>query len=113
MTYSRGAKFLLGSLFRRRLNTYGKLKPRSYTFSTFNRHLIANVRDVIDTNSVVYASTIFTRNFSMGGSSEQMNLIKQLRERTCAPIKDVKSSLVACDWDLGTKVTSHFMVFFF
>lgn len=32
--------------------------------------------------------------------SEQMNLIKKLRERTSAPIKDVKSSLVSCDWDI-------------
>ncbi|OMO78824.1 Translation elongation factor EFTs/EF1B [Corchorus olitorius] len=29
-----------------------------------------------------------------------MSLIKQLRERTCAPIKDVKASLVECNWDI-------------
>ncbi|CAO2201394.1 unnamed protein product [Urochloa humidicola] len=29
-----------------------------------------------------------------------MNLIKQLRERTSAPIKDVKASLVSCNWDI-------------
>jgi len=29
-----------------------------------------------------------------------MNLIKQLRQRTSAPIKDVKASLVACNWDI-------------
>lgn len=34
-------------------------------------------------------------------STEQMNLIKQLRERTSAPIKDVKAALVECDWDIG------------
>ncbi|KAM0939568.1 putative translation elongation factor EFTs/EF1B, UBA-like superfamily [Dioscorea sansibarensis] len=33
-------------------------------------------------------------------ASEQVNLIKQLRERTSAPIKDAKSSLVACNWDI-------------
>ncbi|XVF31971.1 hypothetical protein REPUB_Repub17cG0041400 [Reevesia pubescens] len=33
-------------------------------------------------------------------SSEQMSLIKQLRERTSAPIKDVKASLVDCNWDI-------------
>lgn len=33
-------------------------------------------------------------------ASEQMNLIKQLRERTSAPIKEVKSALVACNWDI-------------
>ncbi|CAK9151816.1 unnamed protein product [Ilex paraguariensis] len=32
--------------------------------------------------------------------SEQMNLIKQLRERTSAPIKDVKSALIDCNWDI-------------
>lgn len=33
-------------------------------------------------------------------AAEQMNLIRQLRERTSAPIKDVKSSLVSCNWDI-------------
>ncbi|KAF3335504.1 elongation factor Ts [Carex littledalei] len=33
-------------------------------------------------------------------ASEQMNLIRQLRERTSAPIKDVKSALVGCNWDI-------------
>ncbi|KAG0463115.1 hypothetical protein HPP92_021591 [Vanilla planifolia] len=33
-------------------------------------------------------------------SSDQMDLIKQLRERTSAPIKDVKSALVGCNWDI-------------
>uniref|UniRef100_A0ACD5WUB9 Uncharacterized protein n=1 Tax=Avena sativa TaxID=4498 RepID=A0ACD5WUB9_AVESA len=33
-------------------------------------------------------------------ASEQMTLIKQLRERTSAPIKDVKASLVSCNWDI-------------
>ncbi|CAA3027016.1 elongation factor Ts, mitochondrial [Olea europaea subsp. europaea] len=43
----------------------------------------------------------FTRNYSSQASTpEQMNLIKQLRERTSAPIKDVKSALIACDWDI-------------
>ncbi|KAF8783787.1 hypothetical protein HU200_000225 [Digitaria exilis] len=44
---------------------------------------------------------IFPRRFSsQASSSEQMNLIKQLRERTSAPIKDVKASLVNCNWDI-------------
>jgi len=44
---------------------------------------------------------MFHRRFSSQvSSSEQMNLIKQLRERTSAPIKDVKASLVSCDWDI-------------
>ncbi|CAI0552200.1 unnamed protein product [Linum tenue] len=44
----------------------------------------------------------FLRRFSSQGpaSGEQMSLIKQLRERTSAPIKDVKASLVECNWDI-------------
>lgn len=40
---------------------------------------------------------------------DQMSLIKQLRQRTSAPIKDVKASLVECNWDIG----KHFFFFFF
>lgn len=44
----------------------------------------------------------FTRSYSSEvSSSEQVNLIKQLRDRTSAPFKEVKSSLVACNWDIG------------
>lgn len=44
---------------------------------------------------------VFVRSYATElSSSEQMSLIKQLRERTSAPIKDVKSSLVECNWDL-------------
>lgn len=34
--------------------------------------------------------------------SNQMALIKQLREQTGAPIADVKSALQQAEWDLGT-----------
>lgn len=44
----------------------------------------------------------FTQKYSSEVSgSEQVNLIKQLRERTSAPMKEVKSSLVASNWDIG------------
>lgn len=48
---------------------------------------------------------IFSRSFSaeVSSSSNQMNLIKQLRERTSAPIKDVKAALIQCNWDIGPK----------
>ncbi|KAH0774503.1 hypothetical protein KY290_011640 [Solanum tuberosum] len=39
-------------------------------------------------------------------SSEQMNLIKLLRERTSAPIKEVKAALVTSNWDIG-KCATH------
>ena len=34
-------------------------------------------------------------------ASEQMNLIRQLREKTSAPIKEVEAALVSCNWDIG------------
>lgn len=33
-------------------------------------------------------------------SMEQMNLIKRLRERTSAPIKEVKAALITSNWDI-------------
>lgn len=55
----------------------------------------------------------FLRGFSSEAPavSDQMSLIKQLRERTSAPIKDVKASLVECNWDLGTiSIRSFFLL---
>lgn len=44
---------------------------------------------------------IFPRRFSAEApASEHMNLIKQLRERTSSPIKDVKAALIDCNWDI-------------
>ncbi|KAK3217727.1 hypothetical protein Dsin_011697 [Dipteronia sinensis] len=45
---------------------------------------------------------LISRQFSdqAPAGTEQMNLIKQLRERTSAPIKDVKLALVDCNWDI-------------
>ncbi|KAF6170299.1 hypothetical protein GIB67_042989 [Kingdonia uniflora] len=44
---------------------------------------------------------IFMRGFSIEVVAlEQLNLIKQLRERTSAPIKDVKTALVGCNWNI-------------
>ncbi|KAF5741347.1 putative elongation factor ts [Tripterygium wilfordii] len=46
--------------------------------------------------------TLLSRRFTsqVSATSDQMNLIKQLRERTSAPIKDVKLALVDCNWDI-------------
>lgn len=45
---------------------------------------------------------LISRNFSdqAPAATEQVNLIKQLREQTSAPMKDVKLALVDCDWDI-------------
>ncbi|PKI66823.1 hypothetical protein CRG98_012829 [Punica granatum] len=37
---------------------------------------------------------------SGAGSADQMSLIRQLRERTSAPIKEVKAALIDCQWDI-------------
>ncbi|KAH7533902.1 hypothetical protein FEM48_Zijuj04G0180800 [Ziziphus jujuba var. spinosa] len=43
----------------------------------------------------------FFRRFSVEASSiDQVSLIRQLRERTSAPIKDVKAALIASNWDI-------------
>ncbi|GMN28267.1 hypothetical protein TIFTF001_001986 [Ficus carica] len=46
-------------------------------------------------------SLIFRRRFgSEASAADQMGLIRQLRERTSAPMKDVKAALVGCNWDI-------------
>ncbi|KAJ0989733.1 hypothetical protein J5N97_008089 [Dioscorea zingiberensis] len=61
-------------------------------------------RQVVESRGIIkpyLMGSMLVRMFSGEVSaSEQMNLIKQLRERTSAPIKDVKSSLVSCNWDI-------------
>ncbi|KAL3830940.1 hypothetical protein ACJIZ3_019742 [Penstemon smallii] len=53
------------------------------------------------TNPINGFRIYLTRNYSSDlSSSEQTTLIKQLRERTSAPIKEVKLALVACNWDI-------------
>ncbi|KAL2483485.1 Elongation factor Ts [Forsythia ovata] len=52
-------------------------------------------------NPICGFGIFFSRSYSSQASApEQINLIKQLRERTSAPIKDVKSALIAYDWDI-------------
>ncbi|KQK19248.1 elongation factor Ts, mitochondrial [Brachypodium distachyon] len=51
--------------------------------------------------SHVPKSAMLLRGFSSEvPASEQTNLIKQLRIRTSAPFKDVKASLVNCNWNI-------------
>ncbi|KAL9266736.1 Elongation factor Ts, mitochondrial-like protein [Drosera capensis] len=49
--------------------------------------------------SIFSPSGILFRSYSVSGS-DQISLIKQLRERTSAPMKDVKSALVDSNWDI-------------
>ena len=89
MAWGQGAKrSILGLLFRAQQQT-----ARAYSSSAFQTHQLS---------THVPQDGVFFRRFSSEvSSSEQMNLIKQLRQRTSAPIKDVKASLVACNWDIG------------
>ncbi|XP_074564959.1 elongation factor Ts, mitochondrial-like [Curcuma longa] len=49
----------------------------------------------------ILSTQVLPRRFSTEVSAtEQINRIKILRERTSAPIKDVKMALVNCSWDL-------------
>ncbi|XP_078434319.1 translation elongation factor Ts (EF-Ts) [Wolffia australiana] len=60
----------------------------------------ANRNGEISPFSFLLSSGSERRFSSEVSASEQMNLIKLLRERTSAPIKAVKSALVDCNWDL-------------
>lgn len=63
----------------------------------------SSVSDVHEANSAIYSRLSLLRRFSVETppGSNQMSLIKQLRERTSAPIKDVKAALIDCNWDIG------------
>lgn len=112
MMYSGGARRSVAMLCKK----FGSpVHPgHGYSTSACRGRTISEV--IRDSNGSV-SSTDANANYAFGmlvrryatqiSSSEQMNLIKQLRERTSAPIKDVKSSLVACDWDLGKSFFSH------
>uniref|UniRef100_A0A0E0ELD4 Elongation factor Ts, mitochondrial n=1 Tax=Oryza meridionalis TaxID=40149 RepID=A0A0E0ELD4_9ORYZ len=80
-------KPMIGLLFRAQQHA-----ARGYSYSAFQAHL--------SSSNVDQSATLLRRFSSEVPASEQMNLIKQLRERTSAPIKDVKSSLVSCNWDI-------------
>ncbi|XXG84473.1 hypothetical protein AAC387_Pa10g1982 [Persea americana] len=106
MACCRGAKrpveFLLNQLSSRRQPRHG------YSSWACRGNQVSAVKGVYSPISFVQSdfkfasgSLMFMRRFSVEvPASEQMNLIKQLRERTSAPIKDVKSSLVNCNWDI-------------
>lgn len=100
----RGAKRPIAILYKR----LGCQNGLSYYSSLANNRVSASdIRSkeqspfVSDYASSVSAPGLFLRRYnSASSSSEQMTLIKQLRERTSAPIKDVKSALVDCNWDI-------------
>lgn len=94
MASSRGAKFS-SEIFYKTLSC-GRYSEHGYSRGFYT----AEIRRSADDSQC--ALKVFLRKFSVEvPASEQMSLIKQLRERTSAPIKDVKSSLIHCNWDIG------------
>ncbi|MCO5572643.1 hypothetical protein L7F22_026401 [Adiantum nelumboides] len=45
------------------------------------------------------------RNYGTEGAASQTTLIRQLREKSSAPIKNVKAALVQCNWDMEAAFT--------
>ncbi|KAG6606990.1 Elongation factor Ts, mitochondrial, partial [Cucurbita argyrosperma subsp. sororia] len=60
-----------------------------------------------DATSALSSRLSLLRRFSVEtpAVSDQMSLIKQLRERTSAPIKDVKAALIDCNWNIEAAQT--------
>ena len=109
MAFGGGAKRSLGAiLYKRVLGSNGSttFATSQHKFSTWasKRASFDQSRDTqisVPVNQLS-GSVIFLRRFSVEASSaDRMSLIKQLRERTSAPIKDVKAALIDCNWDIG------------
>ncbi|XP_028768729.1 elongation factor Ts, mitochondrial [Neltuma alba] len=94
MAFSGGARRLCIKLSLVNSSGYG----RHFTTSTCKRASSETSFISGDANSQLGIG-IFLRRFSIA-ASDQTNLIKQLRERTSAPIKDVKAALVDSNWDI-------------
>ncbi|CAL9755406.1 unnamed protein product [Musa acuminata subsp. burmannicoides] len=76
----------------------GRQPRKGYFFQAYIGEPAVKPRGLVNLNA---SRQVLLRRFSTEVSAtEQINLIKQLRERTSAPIKDVKLSLVTCNWDL-------------
>ncbi|KAI7752305.1 hypothetical protein M8C21_015051 [Ambrosia artemisiifolia] len=93
MMLSRGAKRSIEILCRR-VSTpvhskYGCYSTRSYAESFISEPKRNETQCMI---LRTYSSEV--------SPSDHMNLIKKLRERTSAPIKEVKAALIDCNWDL-------------
>ncbi|KAI3938260.1 hypothetical protein MKW98_031208 [Papaver atlanticum] len=104
MALARGAKGSIGFLINR-LRPAPTQSGHGYSSWAGRNRQLSEVREpsfnyLNDGNSQCgFGRKILLRRFSVE-ASDQLKLIKQLRERTSAPIKDIKTSLVACDWDI-------------
>ncbi|GAB2234137.1 hypothetical protein Droror1_Dr00003374 [Drosera rotundifolia] len=91
------------------INNLGVPECSSHRFhSTFSSKIVPLCGDDVKQTTFKYAvaapsmfsaSGFLLRSYSVSGS-DQISLIKQLRERTSAPMQDVKSALVDSNWDI-------------
>lgn len=104
MGFSRGVKRPIEILYKR-LN--GPLQF-GHEYSTLT--IRGNITNKIGASTNLYTSRYASGSFEFGfparrystdvSASDQMGLIKLLRERTSAPIKEVKAALVGSNWDI-------------
>lgn len=108
MAFCRAAKRSIGFVISNRL--LNNASRRGFSSFASNRTFVvedvqygSSVPYVHNANSAIYSRFSLLRRFSVEAlaGSDQMSLIKQLRERTSAPIKDVKAALIDCNWDIG------------
>lgn len=94
---------LCGGAKRSIWNLCSKMRSGHHRFSTMPVKSSYSRSVFHDVQSSIGFYGVFLRRYAAAAaasSSDQMGLIKKLRERTSAPIKDVKSALVDCNWDI-------------
>ncbi|KAI3755691.1 hypothetical protein L1987_55497 [Smallanthus sonchifolius] len=92
MMFSRGAKRSI-EILSRRVSTPIHSKY-GYVTRSYGENFISEPK-----RNETQCTTVRTYSSEVS-PSDHMNLIKKLRERTSAPIKEVKSALIDCNWDL-------------
>lgn len=105
MMFSRGAKQSIEIICRRVSTPMHSIY--AYSTQSFREKLIPEPK-----RNETHC-TIVRKYSSEVSPSDHMNLIKKLRERTSAPIKEVKSALIDCNWDLGNKNLNLLLLGFF
>ncbi|XP_050375590.1 elongation factor Ts, mitochondrial-like [Argentina anserina] len=114
MAFPGGAKRSIGSIlssYTHRYSTTATTAAHGRGFSTFvsnKRAVLSHVTEIQTSYPMRLADAqygsalVLVRRLSVGASSSthQMSLIKQLRQRTSAPIKDVKAALIDCNWEI-------------
>ncbi|XP_022949489.1 elongation factor Ts, mitochondrial-like [Cucurbita moschata] len=112
MAFCRAAKRSLGFVISNRL--LNNASRHGFSSSTTTRAFVVkgvqyggSVPYTQDATSALSSRLSLLRRFSVEtpAVSDQMSLIKQLRERTSAPIKDVKAALIDCNWNIEAAQT--------